>query len=65
MAAQALVVGQPTVGNNMEQCAMVYVRSVPCYGPYISDGTSTKRELVLDQDQCAGSGTDGTSGAMG
>ena len=49
----------------MEQCAMVYVRSVPCYGPYISDGTSTKRELVLDQDQCAGSGTDGTSGAMG
>ena len=29
LAAKALVVGQPTVGNNMEQCAMVCVRSVP------------------------------------
>ena len=36
-----------------------------CYGPYILGSTGIKRELVLDQDQCAGSGTDGTSGAMG
>ena len=36
-----------------------------CYGPYIQGSTSTKGELVLDQNQCAESGTDGTSGAMG
>ena len=36
-----------------------------CYGPYIQDSTGTKRELILDQDQCTGCGTDGTSGAMG
>ena len=27
--------------------------------------TSIKRELVLDQNQCARCGTDGTSGAIG
>ena len=36
-----------------------------CYGPYKQDSTSTKGGLVLDQDQCAGCGTDGTSGAIG
>ena len=36
-----------------------------CYGPYKQDSTSTKRGLVLDQNQCAERGTDGTSGAMG
>ena len=38
---------------------------IGCYGPYIQGSTGTKRELVLDQDQCAGCGTDGTSGAIG
>ena len=28
LAAKALVVGQPTVGNNMGQCAIVCVKSV-------------------------------------
>ena len=36
-----------------------------CYGPYKQDSTNTKEGLVLDQDQWAGCGTDGTSGAMG
>ena len=36
-----------------------------CYGPYKQDSTSTKRGLVLDQDQCAGYRTDGTSRAIG
>ena len=36
-----------------------------CYGPYIQDSTGAKRELILDQDQCAGSGTNRTSKAMG
>ena len=37
----------------------------PCYGPYKQDSTSTKRRLVLGQDQCAGCGTDETSGTIG
>ena len=36
-----------------------------CYGPYKQDSTSTERGLVLDQNQYAGCGTDGTSGAIG
>ena len=36
-----------------------------CYGLYIQDSTGTKRELVLDQDQCAEYRTDKTSGAIG
>ena len=36
-----------------------------CYGPHIQGSTGTKRELVLDQDQCARSGTNGTSRTMG
>ena len=36
-----------------------------CYGPYIQGSTGTKRELVLDQDQCAENGTNRTSETMG
>ena len=36
-----------------------------CYGPYKQDSISTKRRLVLGQDQCAGCGTDKTSGTIG
>ena len=32
-----------------------------CYGPYKQDITSTKKGLVLDQNQCAGRRTDRTS----
>ena len=35
-----------------------------CYGPYIQDSTGTKKELVLDQNQCTGHRTDGTSKAI-
>ena len=35
-----------------------------CYGPYIQDSTGIKRELVLDQNQYMGRGTDGTSGVI-
>ena len=35
------------------------------YGPYKQDSTSTKRRLVLGQDQCTGCGTDGTSKVIG
>ena len=40
-------------------------KKIECYRPYKQDSTGTKRELVLDQDQCAKRGTNGTSGAMG
>ena len=36
-----------------------------CYGPYKQDSTSTKRRLVLGQDQCTGYGTDKTSKTIG
>ena len=36
-----------------------------CYGPYKQDSTSTKRGLVLVQNQCARGRTIGTSGTMG
>ena len=35
------------------------------YGPYKQDSTSTKKRLVLGQDQCTGYRTDGTSGTIG
>ena len=35
------------------------------YGPYKQDSTSTKKRLVLGQDQCTGCGTDKTSGTIG
>ena len=53
------------------QQGMPYSQTLPlyilfnCYGPYIQDSTGIKKELVLDQDQCLGSRTNGTSGAMG
>jgi hypothetical protein len=34
LAAKALVVGQPTVGNNMEQCAMVCQVSTVTLAPF-------------------------------
>ena len=36
-----------------------------CYRPYIQGSTGIKRELILDQDQCAEYKTNGTSRAMG
>ena len=39
-----------------------YIR---CYRPYKQDFTSTKNRLVLVKNQCAGHGTDGTSGTIG
>ena len=36
-----------------------------CYGPYKLDSKSTQRGLGKVGNQCAGCGTDGTSGAMG
>ena len=36
-----------------------------CYGPYKQDSTSTKRRLVLGQDQCAKYRTNRTSEAIG
>ena len=35
------------------------------YGPYKQDNTSTKRRLVLGQNQCIGYGTDKTSRTIG
>ena len=40
--------------------AFCYIKN--CYGPYKQDSTSTKKGLVLVQDQCARGGTVGTSG---
>ena len=40
-------------------------KKIECYRPYKQDSTGTKRELVLDQNQCAGRRTNGTSGAIG
>ena len=39
--------------------------NIVCYGPYKQDSTSTKKGLVLDQNQCAEYRTDGTSRAIG
>ena len=39
-------------------------KKIECYRPYKQDSTGTKRELVLDQDQCAKCGTDRTSRAI-
>ena len=38
---------------------------VRCYRPYKQDSTSTKKRLVLGQDQCARCRTDKTSGTIG
>ena len=35
-----------------------------CYGPYKQDSTDTQTGSKTAQDQCAGCGTDGTSGTM-
>ena len=45
---------------------IIYIEDLEeCYGPYKQDSTSTKKRLVLGQDQYAGCRTDKTSRAMG
>ena len=36
-----------------------------CYGPYKLDSTDTQKGVSTTQDQCAGCGTDRSSGTMG
>ena len=46
---------------NITKNGLVQDNNYTCYRPYKQDSTSTKRRLVLGQNQCVGCGTDRTS----
>ena len=51
--------------NELKSTMLTIIALIRCYGPYIQDSIGTKRELVLDQDQCAENRTNRTSKAIG